>query len=205
MQEAKLHGLFPTPVLFTNIDREFTENEKIFIMEHSKKTVSNAGNITSSDNYILKNKAMAVIDYEIQSAFNQYMTEVVKPSRNVKVYATQSWLNYTKPGEYHHRHEHPNSYLSAVLYVNADGKKDKIHFYDSGYKQIKLQSKEFTWYNSGSWWFEVKSGDIVVFPSHLTHMVEQTQSEDTRISLAVNSFLKGEIGDNGELTELLLV
>jgi hypothetical protein len=36
-------------------------------------------------------------------------------------------------------------------------------------------------------------------------MVEQTQSEDTRISLAVNSFLKGEIGDNGELTELLLV
>ena len=44
---------------------------------------------------------------------------------------------------------------------------------------------------------------IVIFPSSLTHMVEQTISDDTRVSLAFNTFLKGNIGNNFELTELI--
>jgi len=43
-----------------------------------------------------------------------------------------------------------------------------------------------------------------LFPSNLTHMVETVQTEDTRISIAFNTFLEGVVGDNKTLTELLL-
>jgi hypothetical protein len=51
---------------------------------------------------------------------------------------TQSWLNYTKPGQFHHKHAHPNSFISGVLYMKAARQRDKIYFYKDGYKQISL-------------------------------------------------------------------
>ena len=111
----------------------------------------------------------------------------------VKLYTT---------GEFHHKHEHPNSYLSGVLYINADPEKDKIYFYKNGYKRISLPTNNYNPFNSESWWFSVGTCDMVIFPSYLTHMVEQTESKDTRISIAFNTFLKGYIGEEASLTAL---
>ena len=52
--------------------------------------------------------------------------------------------------------------------------------------------------------FSVGTCDLVLFPSSLAHMVEQTESQDTRISLSFNTFLKGLIGDEPTLTALHL-
>ena len=48
------------------------------------------------------------------------------------------------------------------------------------------------------------TGNIFLFPSSLTHMVETKQGENTRISLSFNVFVKGTIGNNKNLTELIL-
>ena len=45
-------------------------------------------------------------------------------------------------------------------------------------------------WNSESWWFPVKTGDVILFPSSLIHMVETKQGTNTRISLAFNVFIK---------------
>ena len=203
MSEPIIHGLFPTPITFSNIDREFTQNEKDFFDEMSKTKVKNMGNVASADNYLMKHDVMKDIHARILQAINHYMDEIVKPKSDVTPYVTQAWLNYTKPGQYHHKHQHPNSFLSGVLYINADGDKDKITFFNETYEQIKLDRKDWNWYNSRSWYFNIKTADIVIFPSSLTHMVEQTVSDDTRVSLAFNTFLKGNIGNNFELTELV--
>ena len=77
-------------------------------------------------------------------------------------------------------------------------------FYNDKYHRISLPTDNFNPFNSESWWFGVGTGDIVLFPSYLTHMVEQTVSNDTRISIAINTFLKGYIGDEHSLTGLHL-
>jgi hypothetical protein len=41
-----------------------------------------------------------------------------------------------------------------------------------------------------------------MFPSSLTHGVENVVADDTRVSLAFNSFIKGTFGDKESLTEL---
>lgn len=203
MKEPTIHGLFPIPLLFTNIDREFTKEELDFFDEQGKTTYKNEGNITSLDNYLMKHDAMATIQKELTGAFQMYLDKIIMPKENVKPYITQAWLNFTAEKQWHHKHAHPNSYLSCVMYVNADEKNDKITFFDSGYQQIKLHPKEWNWHNSQSWYFTVKPGDIVVFPSSLEHMVEQKSGDNVRISLACNSFLRGKIGDNQSLTELI--
>jgi uncharacterized protein (TIGR02466 family) len=203
MTERAIHGIFPTPITITNIGREFTDEEKEFFELQSKTTVNNMGNTTSADNYLMQSKVMVDIHNEIKAALNHYMKEVINAKDGAEIYVTQAWLNYTKPGEYHHKHAHPNSFLSGVLYINADTEKDKITFFDDDYEQIKIEKKDWNWYNSKSWYFTIKTADLVIFPSSLTHMVEQTTSEDTRISLAFNTFIKGTVGSNFELTELI--
>jgi uncharacterized protein (TIGR02466 family) len=195
--------LFPTAVGKFQLDREFTKQELKFIADAERRP--NMGNQTSVNNYILKEKPLKKLgDFLLESA-NKYLTEVYKPRDDVKLYITQSWLNYTEKGGYHHKHAHPNSFISGVFYISADVTKDKIFFYgNEQYKQIKLEPTEFNLYNSESWWLEAGAGVLYLFPSSLTHMVETVQHEETRISLSFNTFLKGTIGSNHNLTELLI-
>jgi predicted 2-oxoglutarate/Fe(II)-dependent dioxygenase YbiX len=57
---------------------------------------------------------------------------------------------------------------------------------------------------SQTWWFPLETGQLVMFPSSTTHQVDTKKGTNTRISLAFNTFYKGIVGSNGQLTELIL-
>lgn len=202
MKKLNFELLFPTPVMFNNIGRSLTKKELVYIDSHAKNAHRNVGNVTSDNNYILEEPQMADLKKFVTEQLNEYVKTVFKPKYPAEAFITQSWLNWTKNGEFHHKHEHPNSFLSGVLYISTDSTKDKITFYRSGYKQLKLSTDNFDVLNSDSWWFNVKTGDLVIFPSNLTHDVENVLAENVRVSLAFNSFIKGTFGDNRNLTEL---
>jgi uncharacterized protein (TIGR02466 family) len=197
-----IHGLFPTPVAIYKLDRELTEEELVFIK--GQETRPNTGNTTSIDNTVLRNHSMTKVRDFIESSVSEYFKTVYSPKHNVNLRITQSWVNYTEPGQYHHKHAHPNSFVSGVFYPQANRKTDKIYFYRDGFQQIKLSPSEWNVWNSESWWFEVGTGDLVLFPSSLTHMVETVKGEDTRISLSFNTFPIGLVGDEMDLTGLKL-
>ena len=87
--------------------------------------------------------------------------------------------------------------------MKAARERDRIYFYKDGYKQISLPTDNWNLYNSESWWFEVGTGDLMLFPSSLTHMVE-TVKDDDRISLSFNTFPVGYVGEEESLTALHL-
>ena len=204
MKEPIIHSLFPTPVFFSSLERKLTPLETKFLNKKEKDTYNNEGNITSNDNYVLNEKPFLNLKNELDLKVKEYFDKIICPSNKVKPYITQSWLNYTKRNQYHHKHQHPNSLVSGVFYINADEKLDKIKFFKEDYQPIKLEIKEYNLFNSQSWWFTVKTGDIVLFPSSLTHMVETKQGDNVRTSLAFNVFVEGKIGINKNLTELIL-
>ena len=198
-----MHNLFPTPVMFDRFYRDFTEEETEFI--NSLEQRPNQGNTTSAENYVLRKfpELKSISDF-VEGCVNKYFRTVHAPKNEVSLYVTQSWFNYTTPGQYHHKHAHPNSFVSGVMYMNADREKDKIYFYNDGYKTLKLPPSDWNIWNSESWWFNVGTCDIVLFPSSFTHMVETVEADETRISLAFNTFLKGYIGAEEDLTGLRL-
>ena len=81
---------------------------------------------------------------------------------------------------------------------------DRIYFYRDGFQQIKFPPLEWNQYNSESWWFEARTGKLILFPSSAQHMVPQVQGEETRISLSFNTFPVGMIGEEVDLTGLRL-
>jgi uncharacterized protein (TIGR02466 family) len=195
-----IHNLFPTPIGFYELDREFTKSEFDFLL--NQKSRSNMGNTTSIDNYICRSSKLKKLKQFFDESILHYFTTVYRPKYDVMPRITQSWVNYTKPGEHHHKHAHPNSFISGVFYIQSDAEKDRIYFYKDGYQQIKIPAADWNEWNSESWWFEAVTGKLILFPSSLTHMVETVQAEQTRVSLSFNTFLSGYIGDENDLTGL---
>lgn len=194
--------IFPTAVTFFKLGRALTEAELNLLM--NMPTRMNMGNVTSIDNIVLENKVLSDISSFIKNSVNQCFNELYKPRKEVSLRITQSWLNYTKKDQFHHRHAHPNSFLSGVFYANANKETDKIWFYDGKYYQITVPGAEHTPVNSRSWAFPVETGDLVLFPSSLDHSVESLTTDTVRASLAFNTFPVGYVGDDQELTGLHL-
>jgi uncharacterized protein (TIGR02466 family) len=205
VRESVIQNLFPIPIYMTNIDRSFTKQELQFVTQQKKHCVNNTGNINTKDNYILNRKEFKNIKKFLDQCCKDYLERIISPKNNIELYITQSWLNYTEENQYHHKHEHPNSVVSGVLYFDCDKENYKIKFTNSkGYQQIKPEIKDFNIWNSETWWFALETGQLVIFPSSTTHQVETKKGTNTRISLAFNTFYKGIIGSNSNLTELIL-
>lgn len=194
-----IENLFPIPIGFFKYDGEIDTD---FLVSQPQRP--NEGNASSEDKYLLKQKKLLNLRQFIEKSLHEYFMATYCPKNDAHLKITQSWLNWTKPGQFHHKHAHPNSLISGCYYVNAHKNSDKIFFYRDSYQNIKFPPAEWNPYNSESWWYPVGTGDLVLFPSSLTHMVQPVEGEDTRISLAFNSFPIGVIGDENELTALQL-
>ena len=207
MIKSTINSIFPTPIYTTKINRGFTKKELNFVEQQKKHCSNNEGNINTKDNYILNRKEFKNIKKFLDKHCKNYLDTIICPKNNIEIYITQSWLNYTEANQYHHRHEHPNSVVSGVLYFDSDIKNDKIIFsHSKGYQQISPETdkEKFNLWNSSTWFFPVETGNLFMFPSSTTHQVETKKGTNTRISLAFNTFYKGTVGSNSDLTELIL-
>ena len=203
--QSNIMGIFPTPIYSSKLNRPLSKEELSFIDKTKKDVYKNKGNTTSNDKNILENKIFKNLKNDLYLNVKDYFDKVICSSNNITPYITQSWLNYTETNEYHHRHAHPNSLVSGVFYINCHEEYDRIKFFKEKYKSIILDTENWNLYNSETWWLPVKTGDILLFPSSLTHMVETKQGNNTRISLAFNVFVRGNIGNEKNLTYLKLI
>tara|TARA_B100000745_G_scaffold220253_1_gene146770 strand:+ start:56 stop:691 length:636 start_codon:yes stop_codon:yes gene_type:complete len=207
-QTPTIQSIFPTPVYIVKRDtnlspKEAKEIRKIIDKEGMYK---NAGNSTSNNSYIFNGKLKNIKQF-CEEQLNIYVKEVINPKEELDIYITQSWLNITKPGEFHHEHSHQNSIVSGVFYISTE-EDDKITFSDPNVKVkelIKFEKKEYNPFNSSSWFFPSVTNDLVLFPSWLDHKVEVNEKATTdRISLSFNTFVRGSLGNRVGLTELVL-
>ena len=203
--EATIHPLFATPVYATHLNRELSNIENKFIQKNKNNSYNNQGNTTSNDSYVLNNKKLINIKKKLNKIIADYFNRVSGTTDKIKPYITQSWLNYTKENQYHHQHTHGNSLISGILYINADEKNDNIMFYDNKHSKIIMPTvKSYNIFNSLTWSFVVKTGDILLFPSNLGHSVQTKKGKNLRISLSFNVFVKGKLGVTKNLDELIL-
>ena len=204
MKEPTIHSLFPTPIYKTKMDRGFTKQELLFVKEQKKHCVKNEGNMHTIDNYILNKKEFKNLHKLITNECNNYLKKVICPKNKIEIKITQSWLNYTEQNEFHHKHSHPNSFISGVLYFDSNEDNDRILFTKQEYQQISPEVESYNLWNSLTWWFSVGTGDLVMFPSSTIHQVETKKGTNTRISLAFNTFISGVVGSPDSLDELNL-
>ena len=169
----------------------------------------NTGNKTSINTYVLEDVQLVSIKNFIQAELIQYVADIMSPVANsVQLRITQSWINWSSPGEYHHRHIHPNSIFSGVFYPVVEDKVDRITFLKN--KALALYNQPLSWvventnrFNCQEIYLTVKTGDLVIFPSDLPPYVETTNKNRNivRTSLSFNTFFTGKMGDG--LSEII--
>lgn len=197
-----IENLFPTAISFFDLGRNFTEEELAFVKGLELK--ENTGNKSSVNTKVLNAPELANINGFINRSVQEYFQTIYNPATDIEVYTTQSWSNVTNPGEYHHKHRHHNSFISGVLYFQVEKDVDKITFFKPDASNFWLKTKAWNLHNSEAWYYPIETGKLVIFPSTLEHMVTITESKSPRISLAFNTFLRGDIGDEDNLTRLIL-
>jgi len=199
--ENQVLNLFSTPVGQYKIDRELSKKEMNFFLKQPQR--ANLGNTTSTNSYILNRKELTSLRNELENKLQAYFEQVYSPKYDVSLRITQSWVNYTKKGQFHHKHRHPNSFISGVYYIETTDD-DRIYFHNDRTPMIEILPNLWNSWNSKTWWIEAKKGSLVLFPSSLEHNVEVVNTDETRISLSFNTFPIGVMGEEMSLTGLKL-
>jgi uncharacterized protein (TIGR02466 family) len=194
------HNLFPTPVGAFHLDSDLTADELSFIKNLTVRPSQR--NMTSVDTDLFEKPELSRIAEFCNRSLKEYFQTIYAPKSDVSPYITHTWANFTHKGQSHHKHEHPNSVVSGVFYVQTVKDLDRLYFFKPGYQQIKITPTEYNLENAESWWLGVKTGLLFLFPSSLSHQVDIVLTDEPRISLSFNTFLKGQLGDEIELTSL---
>ena len=109
---------------------------------------------------------------------------------------------------FHHRHYHPNSYLSGVFYVSCTDD-DRIEFHGIPQTSLMLnlfdlEEENANIFNSKLFSFPISTLDLMIFPSYLEHSVPTNNTNQKRVSLSFNTFVRGEIGSKSSLSQVVL-
>ena len=212
--EVELNGIFPVPIYraYRDSDLDSTEEKEVedLIEEGTYKSNNQpTGQVRSfapsNNTYIFDGRLKKLKEY-CEKHIDTYVKDIIATKEELDFYITQSWLNINKPGESMHQHSHNNSIISGVFYISTE-EDDQIKFTDPNVKLKEYISfdQEFNVWNSSTWTYPVRNNLLILFPAWLDHGVTQNlNATRDRISLAFNVFVKGSIGIQGKLSELVL-
>ena len=205
--------IFSTPVVKTNIGRNFTKKElQLFLTDIPmyKDVERGMTNYGSKDTYLFDSHTDTLKDIKkfCEYPLKNYLEEIEGVDTDLAgLRITQSWLNKTKPSEHHPSHYHTNSYLAGVLYISCL-QNDSINFENriqGMFNYIEFPKKKITDWTTETASIDVKEGDLILFPAWMIHGVSPNNTKNReRISLAFNTFPIGEMGTYERGTHLKL-
>lgn len=204
--QGQVHGLFPTPLIKFPFQIDETEKTALMNLEMVTATGDQAiyNHLFSRDTYVLNLPQLRPLREKLENRINEFACNVLGHSQPLIV--TQSWVNQNKPGEAAHRHTHPNSIISGVLYIEVPKDSGTIRFH----KHMPNPTTSWTVYpetdtdrviNSvWAWdWIDILSAanELLLFPSYLPHSVNVNDSSSDRWSLAFNAIPKYRLTGQG--------
>lgn len=100
----------------------------------------------------------------------------------------EGWLNIAMPGQYQEFHRHPMSHFSVVYYVQTPENCGDIVFRSAASESdmFPLPTPRPEFANAKTHREPAVAGDMLIFRSNMAHMVMKNQSNEPRISLALN-------------------
>ena len=153
------------PISKFTLGRQFTKEERELFVNCVKNTGEIEANVGNA-----KTKSMSILEIpELVNIKSFCLSSLNKYTNDIDIYITESWLNFTMPGEWQHSQNHPNSLISGVFYVNT---RKSLH-------SIVFSELEKT--------IGVERFDLLLFPSQLLHHSPKSIGNDLNISLAFNT------------------
>ena len=201
---SQLIHLYSTPLYHENTNFSLNSKELHFVsnIEYKNRNKENDVFVSKSHN-ILSDKSLNRIKIFLDERIDFFIKNILEIDNQVKL--TQSWIAKTLPHSNHHSHCHKGAFLSCVFYVNCKSGHFVINEHKSalqnGYN-FDYNIIQFNAFNSEMYYREVKTNDLIIFPGHLTHETKVNESNEDRIVIGANYFLKDKIGVEKNITFL---
>ena len=190
-----VHNHITFPLIVTEIECDFYRYIRddlidwIYKYQSTAETVhlTNRGGWQSPSDFYQQETFSEFKSYILNNAF-QSLTHY-----NRRFELSNMWININKKGNYNTAHNHPGCIMSGVFWVKAPENCGNLRFLSphSFAECFLLQSfqdddvrKKVNY--SESMDFMPKDGVMILFPSHLQHLVESNESDEDRISIAFN-------------------
>lgn len=200
MTNPELVQLFPTPVCIFKYEDNFDDELK-WIDRLQYTTNDGSGVQQSLNTFVLDDMNLIKIRSFIDSSIDFFVNNIFCFKNKFTI--TQSWVNKSSKGRYHHPHIHPNSIISGVFYFRINDL-PPIEFKSSHKSPYAFEVEEgkFNNFNSVTYLLPLNDGELIIFPSYLEHSVPKNPKDDERISLSFNTFVKDSLGNPQTLTYL---
>jgi len=198
-EKDELLQIFPTPVLITKYEEDFSEETKyIENLEYTSQKENK--NFRSKDSYLFKHEPLKKIKNFCGESLTKYTEKILNSKQRLVI--TQCWTNKNPPGAKHHEHVHPNSIVSGVFFFKIGGKLPPIQFAKSIQGAMKLDPVKYNNVNAESFLLPCVPGELILFPSNLKHSVPINLDNETRYSMSFNTFCIDVLGSENSLTHL---
>jgi len=204
MSEVKIHNIFPISIFQSNIGvdkkikRQLIDEAYDFIYQNGVKNGS-----TTVDKYILNKDKYKSLTKKILDKIGFVIYNTYTINRKLKFFITNSWCVKHEKGDVAERHHHNNCIFSGVYYFQTPKNSGDIIFTSKDNifsNTLSIPTDQ----NLHEHKIKVEEGTLLLFPSHLPHRTEVSESNKHRYSLAFNVFFSGEIGSNTGLNKLIL-
>lgn len=192
------HEIFPVPIWqFDHEQAESFKNKTVPLFKDIEKKNPNPNVKYTQDGYTSYGPITNILDYdECIDLKNFIMGRVVEAVKDLGLEGycnlTGSWFNINRKYSSHGEHNHIPDTISGIYYVQADEDDARITFHD----QNKISNWPWkgsvvsTPYTGNIKSFPPKTGRLYLFPSYITHSVEQQLKESERISISFNAYVQ---------------
>ena len=191
---SEIHNIFKTPVYNTHLENIDNKALAKQCLDFSKKdkgyVLSNVGGYHSNN---LKDlNFLSSLISSIQTACTNFNKDFDLKGQPV---LDNIWININGYKDLNLIHNHGNTSMSGVYYVQTPPKCGNITFNHPAFDLVNLsymnKMNNFNAYNSPSWSLPVKAGLLYWFPGYLNHLVGSNMNKTTkRISVSFNLFFK---------------
>lgn len=208
--EAKVLRLFPTPVIVGRVDDSETINADLEAAILARMDAdagvkrSNVGGWHSSSNLLSwtgdAGRLLARQVIELANAHTLNTSgKAVTPAWRI-----EAWANVSGPGHANVAHVHGAAYWSAVYYVRVGkGAGGRLVLHDPRMPALRMHAPGLQLKDAAPEQvarIEPEAGQIIMFPSWLSHGVEAWDGEGLRISIAMN--LSAQVGQSRDATAI---
>ena len=193
------HNLFPNPlwqIQIKGVDNDAIKEYCYHLKDNTEGvTISNRGGWHSKEILEPLPDALNELFSNFLGFVNDYCAQITGLNN---LMLGNFWVNINQKYDYNRTHDHQNSILSAVYYVDAEGddignfvaeRDDSAEFFLGSYKNV-------SGFTGTSFAITPLTGFAFLMPSWMLHSVEQNLTDRDRISIAFNFVNPDVVPDN---------
>ncbi len=175
MNTTRLELLFPAPVIITKVEKhqEYRENILPKIISEFKDN-PNQSSPWSDLCYTWQSTSQRIWDKQFTKVAQDYLKYIQVPIAEMKI---ESWFNVHDANMYQEAHDHSPSIVSGIYYLQLDSFPATF---------LNPFGTDSVLPNTFPNYLNIQEGDLILFPSHLTHLVKRSGSENLRVSYSFN-------------------